>query len=129
VAKPSCRRTPPPYGPTFHPAKGSRLTLADALHDDPARVLARSLAEYPELIDVRAYLTRHVSRYVLALEDVADEAGRKGDLSLRARCLLALVRVAEVYQGKPPDGTPTPDYDEDLSGVPTEELERLLGRR
>jgi hypothetical protein len=81
-------------GPTFHPAKGSRLTVNDVQQDPPA-VALRNLEEFPDAGDLVEYLVHNGSRYVQALEELADRAGELGDVwEQRFKVLALLVRLA-----------------------------------
>ena len=107
---------------TFHPATGSRLTLADALgNDEPA---PPPLTDLPA-IDVHEQLERNAGRYVQVLEALAAQAAKTGDLRLQIRVLTFLARLGAKHP-RAPHGTPCASETFDFSGLSTEELRRLI---
>jgi len=108
---------------TFHPAAGSRLTLADALRDDgpgPPR-----LTDLPP-VDVHKHLTENAGRYVLELEALAAQAAKTGDLRLQIRVLTFLARLGAKHPTAPHGAALCASETFDFSGVSTDELRRII---
>ena len=116
-------------GVSWHPARNSPLTLDDVMTDRPALRLPK-IEDFPA-VDGVTYLREKYGRYLQAIEDVADQARRQGDVHLAAKLFGLLLRHAA--RCKKPPGSATPDPPEepepDLSGLSDEELRRLLGRK
>jgi hypothetical protein len=120
-----------PPGVTWHPAAGSNLTLADVLQDPPPFRLPKLDAVcVPALaqMDPAAYLRQQFPRYLRALEEVAEQAGQRGDVPIQVKLLLILARLAARWRKAPETSPPNPPEEPDLSGLSDEELCRLLGR-
>ena len=107
---------------TFHPAAGSRLTLPDALRDD-APVMPR-LPDLPA-VDVHEHLQRNAGRYLRALEGIAEDAARTGDLRLQIRVLTFLARIGTRHATAASGAAPCAREEYDFSGVSMDELHRI----
>jgi hypothetical protein len=117
-------------GVTWHPAHGSKLTLAEAMRD-PAALPPEDFAEIPEGTDVLEYLAQRAPQYLRAAERLAREVEAAGQAALACRVYRDLARLALGPSDKrrrraAPDAYQEPAGEEvDYSKLSLEELYRL----